>query len=157
MKSVFYSFESKSEPWVEEARNAYLKKIKPFFPFEIEMIKSPALAREDAVAKKKVEAEKFLKLLKPNDFLVVFDESGKTFTNSEAFATAFGKILERSPSRLVFLIGGAYGVDESIQKNAGAKWSFSGLTFNHWVAQIVALEQIYRGMTILKGLPYHNR
>ena len=157
MKSIFYSFETKSEPWVEEARAAYLKKISAFIPFEIEMLKSPPLARDDAESKKRAEAEKLLSLLRPTDLLVLFDEKGKMFTNSEAFASTFGKMLERSPARMVFLIGGAFGVDEAVRKRAQSTFSFSGLTFNHWVAQIVALEQIYRALTILKGLPYHNR
>jgi 23S rRNA (pseudouridine1915-N3)-methyltransferase len=157
VKAVFYSFETKTEPWVEAAKIQYQKKIQPFFPLEIVSIKSPSLDRDDSALKKKAEAEKFAKLLKPNDFLVVFDEGGKEFKTSEKFSDELNRVLDRSPSRLVFLIGGAFGIDKAIVDKAQANWSLSGLTFNHWLAQIVALEQIYRGMTILKRIPYHNR
>jgi 23S rRNA (pseudouridine1915-N3)-methyltransferase len=157
MKVVFYSFETKTEPWVLEAKTTYLKKIKAFIPFEVLSIKSPSIDRDDADRKKKAEAEKFLKLLQPGDLLILFDENGKTFKNSESFATVMNQIFERSPGRLVFLVGGAFGIDESVRAKAHVVWSLSGLTMNHWVAQIAALEQIYRAMTILKNLPYHNR
>lgn len=157
MKVLFCSFETKTEPWVLEAKSTYLKKIGAFYPFEIQSIKSPAIDRDDADRKKKAEAEKFLKLLKPGDLLILFDEVGKSFKDSESFAAMMGKIFERSPGRLIFLIGGAFGVDESIRQQAHVIWSLSGLTMNHWVAQIAALEQIYRAMTILKNIPYHNR
>ena len=157
MKVIFYSFETKTEDWVLEAKTTYLKKIRAFVPFEIQSIKSPAIDREDADRKKKAEAEKFLKLLQPGDLLILFDEGGKSFKNSENFASVMQQIFERSPSRLIFLIGGAFGVDESIREKAHVIWSLSALTMNHWVAQITALEQIYRAMTIIKKLPYHNR
>jgi 23S rRNA (pseudouridine1915-N3)-methyltransferase len=157
MKVLFCSFETKTEPWVLEAKATYLKKIGAFFPFEIQSIKSPAIDRDDSERKKKAEAEKFLKILKPGDLLILFDENGKVFKNSESFATVINQIFDRSPSRLIFLVGGAFGIDESVRERAHAVWSLSGLTMNHWVAQITALEQIYRAMTILKKIPYHNR
>lgn len=157
MKSVFYCFETKTEPWVSEAKATYEKKIGGFFPFELAAIKSPAIDRDDSARKKKAEAEKFLKLLKPGDLLILFDETGKTFKNSESFASALQQTLERSPTRVVFLIGGAFGVDGSIKQKAFASWSLSALTMNHWVAQLMALEQIYRALTIIKKIPYHNR
>jgi 23S rRNA (pseudouridine1915-N3)-methyltransferase len=157
MKAVLYAFETKMEPWVTEAREVYQKKINAFFPFEIESIKSPNIDREDADRKRKAESEKFLKLMKPGDLLVLFDEGGKAFKDSETFSIALGQLIERSPSRLVFLIGGAFGVDGNVRKVASATWSLSGLTMNHWIAQIASLEQIYRALTIRKNIPYHNR
>jgi 23S rRNA (pseudouridine1915-N3)-methyltransferase len=157
MKAKFLSVETKTEPWVEAAKALYQKKIQPFFPIEIEEIKSPSLDRDDAVAKRKLEAEKILKKIKPTDFVVLFDETGRSFPNSEAFATEMGKTLDRSPSQLVFVVGGAFGFDESLRSRAQAAWSLGGLTFNHWIAQVVALEQLYRALTILRRIPYHNR
>jgi 23S rRNA (pseudouridine1915-N3)-methyltransferase len=68
-----------------------------------------------------------------------------------------GRVLESGKSRLVFVIGGAYGFSDEVYARADMKWSLSALTFNHWLAQLAALEQVYRGLTILKGIPYHNR
>lgn len=157
MKAIFYSIETKTEPWVEAGKTQYQKKIQPFFPFEIETIKSPAMDRGDAQLKKRAEAEKIQKRLEAKDFLILLDEKGRSFTDSESLAAEMSKTLERSPSRLIFLVGGAFGIDDSIRKRAQAIWSLGPLTYNHWIAQLVALEQIYRSLTIIKRIPYHNR
>ncbi len=57
---------------------------------------------------------------------------------------------------MIFIIGGAYGVNEEVKKRADLKVSLSAMTMNHIMAQAVSLEQIYRAFTIIKNLPYHN-
>lgn len=157
MKIKFVIFETKAAPWVEFARQEYLAKLKPFFPIELAAVKSPNADRDNASVKMKKEAELLLNLLGEKDMLVLFDEGGKAIPSSEEFAKQLSRGLESGKAQLVFCIGGPYGFDESVKSRAAARWSLSGLTMNHWVAQIVALEQIYRGFTILKGIPYHNR
>lgn len=157
MRLVFLSLETKKEEWVSRAKAHYLTKIQGFLKAEEVTIKSPSKDRDAAAIKRRLEAEKIKKFLQPNDFLVLWDEGGKTFKNSEAFAKEFSAVLESGASRVVFLIGGAFGVDEGIKALAKKSWCLSPLTFNHWIAQIVALEQVYRGLTILKNIPYHNR
>lgn len=157
MRLVFLSLETKKEEWVLRAKAQYLTKIQGFLKAEEATIKSPSKDRDDATIKRRLEAEKIKKFLQPNDFLVLWDEGGRAFKNSEAFAKELSNVLESGASRVVFLIGGAYGVDEEIKTLAKKSWCLSSLTFNHWIAQIVALEQVYRGLTILKNIPYHNR
>lgn len=157
MKIKFVIFETKAAGWVETARLEYLGKIKPFLPIELQTLKSPSADRDNASVKKKKEAELLLKIVGEKDILVLFDEGGKAFPRSEDLATSLQRHLESGKQQLIFCIGGPYGFDESVHKRSAAKWSLSGLTMNHWVAQIVALEQIYRGLTILKRIPYHNR
>jgi len=157
MKLKFLILETKSPGWVQEARAEYSAKLGGFLPFEIQLLKSPSADRESAEVKKRKEAEILLKQIEPRDAVVLFDEAGKSCRNSEEFATQLGRLLDSGKTRLVFCIGGPYGFDESVKTRADAKWSLSGLTMNHWVAQIAALEQIYRGLTIKKGIPYHNR
>lgn len=157
MKLKFLVFENKAAAWVEAARTDYVAKIKPFFPLEFVALKSPHAERENSEVKKRKEAELLFKHIGKKDHLILFDEAGKTFSASEDFAKALSRVLESGKAQTVFCIGGPYGFDESVLKRSAARWSLSGLTLNHWLAQIVALEQIYRGLTILKGIPYHNR
>lgn len=157
MKIKLVIFETKVPDWVEAARAEYTAKLKPFYPFEIQSLKSPSADRDGADVKKKREAEILLKQLDERDLLVLFDEKGKSFMASEDFAKNLGRLLESGKARIVFCIGGPYGFDESVFARSQARWSLSALTLNHWVAQIAALEQIFRGMTIIKGIPYHNR
>jgi 23S rRNA (pseudouridine1915-N3)-methyltransferase len=157
VKLKFVIFETKAAPWVEAARQEYVAKINPFFPLELVSLKSPHAERENAEVKKRKEAELLLKTLNEKDFLVLFDEAGKTFVSSEDFAKTLSRVLESNKAQIVLCIGGPYGFSESVVKRSSARWSLSGLTMNHWLAQVVALEQLYRGLTILKGIPYHNR
>lgn len=92
-------------------------------------------------------------LLKPADLLIGCDEKGSLMTSAE-FATWMGKNMARF-KRLVFLIGGADGIGE-FKKKAGALLSLSKLTFQHDMARIILLEQIYRAATIIKGEKYHR-
>ncbi|MBY0384034.1 23S rRNA (pseudouridine(1915)-N(3))-methyltransferase RlmH, partial [bacterium] len=57
---------------------------------------------------------------------------------------------------LVFVIGGAYGVSDSIRTRADETICLSKMTMNHHVSQLFLLEQIYRAFTILNKIPYHN-
>lgn len=157
MKICFYIFETKIPSWVADARAEYSTKLSPFSKFEIVSLKSPAADRDDAVVKLKKEAEILLKQISEKDFLVLFDENGKLAKNSEEFSKNLTRALETGKARLVFCIGGPYGFNEEVRQRADARWSLSPLTMNHWMAQLMALEQVYRGFMILKGLPYHNR
>ena len=156
MKLRFLIFETKSPAWVEAARAEYVAKLRPFVNFELKLLKSPSGARDDAEAKRRREGELLLKQIDA-DLLVLFDEGGTVFKRSEEFATALGRALESGKTTVTFVIGGPYGFAPEVYARAQAKWSLSGLTMNHWIAQLAALEQVYRGFTILRGIPYHNR
>jgi 23S rRNA (pseudouridine1915-N3)-methyltransferase len=64
--------------------------------------------------------------------------------------------MNAGPKRLVLIIGGAYGHDELLKLRADALVSLSKMTFNHQVVRLLAMEQLYRAYSILKGDPYHN-
>jgi 23S rRNA (pseudouridine1915-N3)-methyltransferase len=144
MKIKFVIFETKAADWVETARLEYLNKIKPFMPIELHTLKSPSADRDNASVKKKKEADMLLKLVAEKDLLILFDEGGKSFVASEDLAKNLQRLLQSGKQQMIFCIGGPYGFDESVHRRSAAKWSLSGLTMNHWIAQIVALEQIYR-------------
>lgn len=157
MKIRFMAFESRPPAWVETARAEYVNKISPFVPFEFRSLKSPAAARDAADVKLRKEGELLLKQIDPKDQLILFDEAGRLAARSEVFAELLGRQLESGKATLVFCIGGPYGFSSEVKARSQARWSLSPLTFNHWLAQLAALEQMYRGLTILKGIPYHNR
>ncbi len=157
MKLKLFIFETKAPEWVEIARQEYTAKLKGFQPFEIHLLKSPSADRENAEVKKKKEAEILLRQIDEKDLLILFDEAGEEFRSSEEFAKHLSRHLESGKARIAFCIGGPYGFDASVTARSQAQWSLSKLTLNHWVAQVTALEQIFRGLTIIKGIPYHNR
>ena len=59
-------------------------------------------------------------------------------------------------NELVFIVGGAFGVSESVFQVANTKLSLSKMTFSHQMVRLVFKEQLYRAFTILKGEKYHH-
>lgn len=155
MKISLLYLESQKESWAIEAQDLYSEKIKRFCDFEIVKIKSPSVARDNKEYKVAEESKLILSKIKSDDYLVLFDERGKLYDSVE-FANHFQRIQDSNPKRVVFLIGGAFGVSEEIKKRANQKLSLSKMVMNHHVALSMALEQIYRAFTIIKGIPYHN-
>lgn len=155
MRFVLAHLTTQQAPWSQSALDYYVDKIKAFTKFEVHEIPVKKFSREAADIKKRLESKEILNFLKPEDLLVLFDEHGKPL-NSLEFAKTIEKIQNTGKQRVIFLIGGAFGVDDSVKKRAQYTISFSNMVFNHWVAQVVAVEQIYRGFCINKNLPYHN-
>ena len=57
---------------------------------------------------------------------------------------------------ILFVIGGAYGFDQSVYDRSNEKLSLSEMTFSHQMVRMFFVEQIYRAFTIIKGEPYHH-
>lgn len=106
-------------------------------------------------ALKQKEAELLLKRFKSDDFVILLDEHGKEFTSKQFADFLQNKMLD-AVKRLVFVVGGAYGFDQAIYKQANMKLALSSMTFSHQLIRVVFLEQLYRANTILRNEPYHN-
>ncbi len=105
---------------------------------------------------KKKEGETILDWLGKDDCLVALDERGKQMS-SEKLAAFLEARANESTRNLVFLIGGAYGIDEAVLKRANYKWSLSELTFPHQLVRLILTEQLYRACSILKNEKYHHK
>lgn len=155
MKFKLITIESSKEKWFDEATSLYNKKINGFCSFERISIKAKGLERKHKDQKKEGESALILDKLKTTDFVILCDERGKSF-NSIQFSQKLVSYLENGHSNIVFVVGGAYGVSTDLRNRANLIWSLSDMVMNHFVAQVVVLEQIYRALTIWKGTPYHN-
>lgn len=141
----------KHEAWVDEGISRYEKRLKR--PFDDEWILLPHSSREGLAARQE-ESERLLVRLKPDDFVVLLDERGRLL-NSPELASNLLKPLESS-RQIVVIIGGAYGVDESIHQRANFVWSLSPLVFPHQLVRLILVEQLYRAQEITGGRPYHH-
>lgn len=155
MQFVLVHFSTAKEPWNEMAVELYTKKIKHFVDFEVHQIKPSKNNRSQSKEKLKEEAEKLLKFLKPGDEIILFDEKGKSLS-SEKFSSFLDQLSMSGKKRIIFVVGGAFGVSDQIKEIAQQKINLSPFVLNHLVAMTVVLEQIYRAFTIKTGLPYHN-
>jgi 23S rRNA (pseudouridine1915-N3)-methyltransferase len=101
------------------------------------------------------ESEKILSYIKKEDYVVLLDEKGREL-KSEGLAELVENRMVDSVKRMVFVIGGAYGVDERIHVRANYTWKLSSLVFPHMIVRVILIEQLYRAMTIIKGEKYHH-
>ena len=146
---------SSHSKWLDLAASEYIEKINFFHKFQHTVLSASKKSRDDRELKKKSESEMILKTLKPQDYLILLDEKGKSLGSRE-FAKKVESRLTQNGHNIVLLIGGAYGVDESVRKRANELLSLSSFVFSHHVATLVVLEQIYRAFTIINNKPYHN-
>jgi 23S rRNA (pseudouridine1915-N3)-methyltransferase len=87
--------------------------------------------------------------------LVALDEKGKQW-HSEELSNFIQQCANQSSQNIIFLIGGAYGLHETIIKRANFTWSLSKLVFPHQLVRLILSEQIYRACTILRNEKYHH-
>jgi 23S rRNA (pseudouridine1915-N3)-methyltransferase len=103
---------------------------------------------------KAAEAEVLLPHLK-DAHVVACDEHGVVRTSRD-FAGRIGRLRDDGVRRIVFLIGGADGLDASVLAAANEKLAFGPQTWPHALARAMLAEQVYRAVTILAGSPYHR-
>lgn len=88
-------------------------------------------------------------------YVVACDEHG-TARSSREFAAEIAKLRDGGHRRLVFLIGGADGLDPSLLVGANSRLAFGPQTWPHALVRVMLSEQIYRAVTLLAGGPYHR-
>lgn len=156
MKFVVLSIQSSKEVWFVQACHEFLNKIKRYQQIDLLEMKSVRLGRAVSDNKVKLESDLILSQISHADLVVLFDQNGKSYT-SNTFSVELEKLkLHGGSKRIVFIIGGAFGVNAELKKRADLIVSLSTMVMNHHVAQVVVLEQIYRAICIEKNLPYHN-
>lgn len=156
MKIHFWSVGKAHEHYVDQGIEVFTKRIAHYFPVDWKLISSPKNAADLSIKDlKKAESDSVLNLLPPDDVLIVLDEKGKLL-NSLQFAELIETKANKGIKNLIFLIGGAYGVDEKIIKRANFTWSLSSLVFPHQLVRLILAEQVYRACTILRNEKYHH-
>ena len=145
------------EPYLKLGIQEYEKRLGRFVQLStIEIPESISKQdHQDAIKKSLENDAKMIKQAIPEQaYVVVLDLQGKPFT-SQSLAKQLETIQQKN-SQIVLIIGGSNGLDDSIKHIAKERWSFSQLTFPHQLFRLMLLEQLYRGMTILEGHPYHK-
>lgn len=140
----------KHEAWVAEGIHRYEKRLKR--PFDINWQPIPHSAR-DGVAARREESERILARL-GQDYLILLDERGRQ-VDSPGLANLLRTPLDNARD-VTLVIGGAYGVDETVHARADFVWSLSPLVFPHQLVRLILAEQIYRAQEIVHGRPYHH-
>ncbi len=156
MKIILCSIGKAHDSDLKAAIEDFTKRISNYFSVEWLLIPAPKnaglLSSEEL---KKTEATVLLQKLTKDDYLILLDERGKNIS-SPALATLLQQRGNESTKRVVFLIGGAFGVDEAVFKRANFVWSLSQLVFPHMIVRLILAEQVYRACSIIKNEKYHH-
>lgn len=147
------------EKFYIEAFSEYAKRLQSYCKFDLceiaeqKLPENPKSGEIDAALSK--EAAEILKNL-PNDaFVSALCVEGKQLP-SEGIAKLIADRENSGKPKLCFIIGGSFGLHDSVKKRADMKLSMSEMTFPHHLARVMLAEQIYRGFKINEGSRYHK-
>ena len=144
-----------TDPRLQSLIEDYQQRLKHYIPFEFVVVpdikNAKTLSQEQL---KSAEGQAILSFLTPAMDVLLLDEHGREFRSIE-YADFLQKKMG-SGRDLTLVIGGAYGVSKEVYNRANGKISLSQMTFSHQMIRLMAIEQIYRAMTILRGEPYHH-
>lgn len=156
MKLILCSVGKPHEAYVKPGIEDFTSRLQKYFTTDWLIIPTPKNAASLPVADlKKQEAKAILNYLQQDDILVLLDERGKQLSSVE-LAQFIQQKANESARRLVFVIGGAFGVDDAVLQRANYTWSLSKLVFPHMLVRIILAEQLYRACTILNNEKYHH-
>lgn len=143
-------------PWLQQGVSEYASRINHLINFEVNDLKVKKLSgsetpdnlclREGALIREATEN---------SEMLVLLDENGREFGSRE-FAGWLEKLMNRGIKEIIFVSGGAFGFSSDIYQKADYRISLSRMTFTHQMVRLVFAEQLYRALTLIKGIPYHN-
>jgi 23S rRNA (pseudouridine1915-N3)-methyltransferase len=156
MKIQLWSVGKKHEAYIKEGVEDFTKRLNKYFSAEWELILTPKnSAMLSQMDLKKQEAQTITEWLKKDDYVVLLDERGQELSSPQ-LAEFIQQRANESTRKLIFLVGGIYGVDDKIFKRADYTWSLSKLVFPHMLVRLILAEQLYRACTIIKNEKYHH-
>lgn len=141
--------------YINEGINEYCKRLRRYIPYDIVELPDIKKGKFSESEQKEAEGELILKTLTDQDYVILLDEKGSEYTSRE-FAARLEKLMSSGRKRTVFIVGGPYGFSKRVYDRSNAKISLSKMTFNHEMVRLFFTEQVYRGISILHGLPYHH-
>ena len=151
-KIIYLSSEKNSN--IEILANNYIKKIKHLADVELFKINNKYKSKKNKF-NIDYESNLIINQLSKNDINILIDEKGDVYKTIE-FSKFIQKNFLYSSKKIVFIIGGAYGFNKELNKTVEKKISLSKFTFTHDIARLILIEQIYRALTVIKNIPYHN-
>lgn len=159
MKITIITVGKIKEKYLRDAIAEYSKRLSKYCKMEIIEVadeKTPENASESMNETiKSREAERILKYLKDDAYVMTLEIQGKQIT-SEELAEKIEKLGIQGTSHLIFVIGGSLGLGKEVLERSDYALSFSKMTFPHQLIRVILLEQIYRSYRIIKKEPYHK-
>ena len=142
----------KHESWIVDGLKRYQERLKR--PFITEWVFLPHSDLPNTSARQE-ESKRILSRLNTADYVILLDETGKNIDSPELSRLLLSPL--DSSREVVIVIGGAFGVDDTVHQRADFVWSLSRLVFPHQLVRLILIEQIYRAQEIAAGKPYHHK
>lgn len=144
------------EKYFQQGIDEYAKRLSRFCEFNIFEVKESNISdTPNEKERQKImenEAVEILKKLRGSVYALCVE-------GQPVSSCRFSEILAKetaSGNEITFVIGGSYGLAESIKELSKGRISFSQMTFPHTLFRLMLTEQIYRGFTIIAGSNYHK-
>jgi 23S rRNA (pseudouridine1915-N3)-methyltransferase len=155
MKIELLSIGKENEKMYHAAIEEFAKRINRYQKFTIKNIASKAIPTSPIAQQLTTEGLQIENHMAEGDILIILDDKGKTLTTT-AFAQQLDKWQQLAGKRILFIIGGAYGISPHIKAKAQFSFSLSALTFPHQLVRLIFTEQLYRAYTVLNNENYHH-
>ena len=147
------------EKFYIDAVNEYSRRLSAYCKFEITELSEERLPDDPsqkeisaALGKEAVEIEKYI----PKDAYVIAMCVGAKQMKSEELAHKIRELAIQGRAKICFIIGGSYGMAESVKQRADMRLGLSDMTFPHHLARVILAEQVYRCFKINEGSKYHK-
>jgi len=141
----------KHEAWIIDGVERYQKRLKK--PFDIKWVILPH-SPNNGLRARQDDSKAINMRLTPSDYVILLDEKGENINSPSLSRLLLSEI--ESSKKVTIIIGGAYGVDNTIRERANFVWSLSNLVFPHQLVRLMLVEQIYRAQEIAGNRSYHH-
>jgi len=147
-----------SESFLRAGAEEYTSRIRRYAPLTVLELKEEKAGGKKADPRyiRDQEGERILEKIGADAWVIVLAEEGVA-QSSEELAGLLERHMVQGTAEWVLVIGGAYGLSAAVKQRADLLLSLSAMTLTHQLARLLLLEQIYRGFTIVRHEPYHNR
>lgn len=156
MKITIAAIGKKHDPKLVDSIEGYTKRLQHYVKCEWKLVETKITQSMPEETIKNAESEMLCSLFSQEDVVILLDERGAELT-SPALADKLQSFMNSSIKNVVFIIGGAYGVNEELMRRADFTLSLSKLVFPHQLVRLILAEQLYRAHTILAGEKYHHQ
>ena len=140
------------EKYLQEAIKEYSKRLQKYTNLEIIEVKDEGVVEPQKAIE--IESSKIEKHLNNKDYVITLEIEGKEYSSPEFAEKIRNTLIENS--NITFIIGGSYGLSDSIKERSNMHLSFSKMTFPHQLFRVILLEQIYRAYKINNNESYHK-
>ena len=145
---------NKPNQWESKGIEFYIKQLPKNLSIDFINLKSqqnPNFTLNEVLNK---ESSLILSKISKNDFVISWDLDGDNI-DSKDFSN-FILDCQKLRQKIIFIVGGSFGLSPTVIKRSDKVFSDSKLTFPHRIFRLLLVEQIYRAHTIISNMPYHK-